>query len=130
MKCRRIKKENQNNLLVWFGSYGKNQDGTAKFFNTKDKHDNFADEQEGLVDGLTQELSILQGELWYDINFGLPLLEKTKDKNEIDAIILELLLSHRDVEEILSFSSEITQEHHYSAMMSIKSTFGIININI
>lgn len=129
MRCRRIKKENQNDYLVWFGSYGKDSEGKAKFFNPDDIHDNFSEDQYAVVDKLTQQLSILEGELWYDVNFGLPLLDKIKNKNEIDTVVLDILLSNDDIQEITSFSSEVIN-HNYTASIDITTIYGVINLTI
>ena len=93
------------NNVVWFGSYGITADGHSKFYNENDIHDNFADKQQGVCDSLTQRLSVIRGELWYNINFGLPLLEKIESKIAIDAAISEIVLAHPDVEEIATFES-------------------------
>ena len=129
MKCRRIKKQTNENTIVWFGSYGLNGDGTAKFYNPSDKHDNFADEQEGVRDSLTQRLSVIKNELWYNINYGLPLLEKIKYKAEIDTTVASIILTHENVLEITSFESSVIQ-HHYSAKFVVMTTFGELELSI
>ena len=129
MRCRRLKKDNDVNNVVWFGSYGITADGHSKFYNKNDIHDNFADKQQGVCDSLTQRLSVIRGELWYNINFGLPLLEKIESKIAIDAAISEIVLAHPDVEEIETFESTKTL-HNYSAKMKINTVFGKVNLSI
>ena len=129
MRCRRLKKFNNVNNVVWFGSYGINGDGTAKFYNEDNIHDNFGDKQEAVSDSLTQHLSIIEQELWYATNYGLPLLEKLNSKVEIDAAIAEIVLANPDVLFIKEFSSE-KEGHNYSANMVVQSTFGDITLNI
>ena len=125
MRCRRI----QNGKVVWFGSTGKNEDGTAKFYNTNNIHDNFSDKQQSVVDSLTQRLSVLKKELWYDYNYGMPLLEKQKSKLSLDSFIGTTILSHPDVRSIISFNSKVVNKK-YMCDIKILSTFGEININL
>lgn len=127
MRCRRLKNDNGNKIVVWFGSYGKNLDGTAKFFNETNKHDNFSDRQQGVADSLTQHLSILRYELWYAMNYGLSLLDKQKSKMFFDAEATEIILQHPDVESILEFESEKVA-NKYVAAVTIQSRFGIVNV--
>lgn len=129
MICRRLKKVGNTNHLVWFGSYGKNVDGTAKFYNPDNKHDNYADKQQGVSDALTQELSIIQQELWYNVSYGLPLLEKTKNKVEIDVAAMDIIMSHPDVKSIKDYTSEKIG-HNYQATTLIESIYGDITLEI
>ena len=130
MNCRRIKRENGKNIVVWFGSYGINNDGTAKFYNVNNKHDNISIEQEAVADSLTQRLSVIEGELWYSINEGLPLLERIKSKVELDASVTEIILGHPNVSSITSFESQLTNNHDYSARIEIETKYGLIELNI
>ena len=129
MICRRLKDYNGNYNLVWFGSYGKNQDGTAKFYNENDKHDNYADEQQGLADDLIQRLSIIQTELWYAYDYGLPLFNKLTRKMEVDISVMEIINEHPDVYEIISFDSTL-DKHLYHANVKVRSIFGDIDLII
>lgn len=140
MKCRRLKLEYDagGNILrrdvVWFGSYGINQDGTAKFYNSTNKHDNYATEKQAVADSLTQRLNVLQGELWYSVNEGFPLWEKHKNTNVLDIYITSTILKHPDVSEVIEFSSEITQKegqnyHIYSAWVRIMTKYGELTIS-
>ena len=129
MKCRRLKKVDNTHHLVWFGSYGKNQDGTAKFYSTTDKHDNYADGQQGLADDLVQRLSIIQNELWYAVEYGLPLFENITKAAALDVEVLDIVNSHENVQSVLKFNSWI-DKHSYHAQMKVQSTFGIINVEI
>ncbi len=125
MRCRRIYKGN----VVWFGSYGKNNDDTARFFAAGNKHDNYSDNQEAVADSLTQRLSVIQKELWYATSYGLPLFEKTRSKATVDATVADIIMQHPDVVSILSFSSEVVN-HKYSCSVSIQSTFGVVDVNL
>ncbi len=139
MKCRRLKLEYDagGNILrrdiVWFGSYGVNHDGTAKFYNAKNKHDNYATGKQAVADSLTQRLNVLQGELWYAVNTGFPLWEKHKNTNVLDIYITSTILKHPDVSEVIEFSSEITQKegqnyYIYSANVRIMTKYGELTI--
>ena len=129
MRCRRLKADNGSKNVVWFGSYGRNLDGTAKFFNEANKHDNFADQQQGVADSLTQHLSVLRYELWYAMNYGLSLMDKRKTKSFFDAEAYEIIMQHPDVEGILEFESEKVGTR-YIARVRIQSTFGVVNVTI
>lgn len=129
MRCRRLKKIENTHHLVWFGSYGKNLDGTAKFYNPDDKHDNYGDKQQGVADDLVQRLSIIQNELWYAFEYGLPLFEKVTKAIEIDMEVMDIVLSHENVVSIIDFNSWI-DKHTYHATMKVESTFGLIEVEV
>ena len=140
MKCRRLNLEYDagGNVLrrdvVWFGSYGINQDGTAKFYNSTNKHDNYATGKQAVADSLTQRLNVLQGELWYSVNEGFPLWENHKNTNVLDIYITSTILKHHDVSEVIEFSSEITRKegqnyHVYSARVNIMTKYGELTIS-
>lgn len=78
-------------------------------------------------DSLIQRLSILKGELWYDINSGLPLLEKVKSKHLIDTTILSIVTNHPDVVRIINFRSTI-EKHDYHCTIDVQSKYGTLNI--
>ena len=133
MNCRRIKTwidENGNKRMdiVWFGSYGKNVDGTAKFF-SETKHDNYATQQEAVANSLTQRLNVLKGELWYAINYGIPLIDKLKSKTTLDAFVATTISSHPNVVNILEFTSSI-KNRKYSCNVRIMSEYGALLISI
>lgn len=127
MRCRRIKKIDGRNEVVWFGSYGKNGDRTL-FFSPTDKHDNFSDQQQGVSDSLTQRLSVLREEIWYDIDYGLPLFDKVR-KPAMDSFICSTVLSHPDVISIDEFSSQVIN-NKYSCSMTVVSVFGNVVLSI
>lgn len=119
MRCRKI----ENGNIVWFGSAGKTADGRSKLAL------NFAEKQEGVANSLTQRLSVIAGELWYNVSYGLPLLEKVDSKTAIDATVSEIVLSHPDVTDISEFSSEISGTK-YSVKMTIETVFGDLELTI
>ena len=129
MRCRRIITDtDKKKKVVWFGSYGKNEDGTAKFYDNT-KHNNFSDKQEGVADSLTQRLSVIKGELWYNISYGLPLFEKQKSKVAIDSFIGSTITTHPDVTSIESFKSQVIDKN-YTCTIVINTVYGQINLEI
>lgn len=122
----RIIDENRN--IVWFGSYGKNKDGTAKFFN-EDKS-NYVDENEAIRCSLIQRLNVIKGELWYNIKTGIPLLEKQRSRGVIDSYIISTIMSHPDVISIVEFNSYIENNHIYKCNFKCSTKHGEINIDI
>lgn len=129
MRCRRIKRSGASNTVVWFGSYGKAADGSSLFFNENNIHDNFADGPEGVADSLTQRLSVIEGELWYNVSFGLPLMEKIDSKIAIDATVSQIVLAHPDVVDITEFESSKSATQ-YRAKMKISTDFGELSLEI
>ena len=107
----------------------KREEYPARFFNPDDKHDNYSDKQQGVVDSLTQRLSVIRRELWYDVNYGLPLLDKQKSKVAIDAFIGKTVLAHPDVDSIKDFKSEIVNKM-YTCSMKIITKYGEIVLNV
>ena len=85
--------------------------------------------QQGLNDSLIQRLSVLKGELWYNVNQGLPLIEKIKSKHLIDASVLSIIADHPDVDKIISFSSRV-ENNKYRCGVEILSKFGQLSIII
>ena len=94
-----------------------------------DDNTSFASEQQGVADCLTQQLSVLKNELWYRVTYGLPLLEKVKNKAIIDASVMDIITTHPDVVSILSFESEI-KDKKYTCKVEILSNYGNITILI
>ena len=137
MRCRRLKRTNDGQLIVvWFGSYGKwgikdegHELGTAKFFNEDDKHDNFAIENEAVADSLTQRLNVIRGEIWYDLQHGLPLIENPANKTIIDSSVVDIVMAHPDVIGIKNFvSSKFNRA--YTASLNVMTIYGEIELSI
>ena len=133
MKVRRLARIKQSDgsiekEVVWFGSYGTNADGTAKFFNPNNKHDNFAEKQEYVADALTQKLSVLQKELWWNVSYGLPLMEKLNSKTALDATIAQIISVQPEVRDIVVFESTMML-HKYSAHIEVDTIYGPVSLN-
>ena len=128
MRTRRVMRFADQNRLVWFGSYGMDAEGNAMFVNQEDIHDNFSSGKEMVADSLTQYLSDIKGEIWYDINYGLPLIDNLT-KLEMDAEVADIVMSHPNVESIEQFESALNGQH-YECNMSIKTTFGVVEVSV
>ena len=132
MKCRRLKTwydelGRRHRDVVWFGSYGVDDD-KAKFYNEEDKHDNYSEKQEAIVDSLTQRLSVIKKELWYNQNYGIPLFEKIKSKGIMDSYIISTIVQLPEVIRIVNFSSNV-ENNKYSCYADIITEYGNVQLN-
>lgn len=123
MICRDIVDGN----VIWFGSKGKNLDGTAIFDN--DEHTSYASGSKGVAASLTERLSVIKEELWFDMLYGLPLIDKIKSKAQMDLFITKNVLRHPDVTDISSFSSELIK-NKYTCSMVVNTVYGEISLII
>ena len=69
--------------------------------------DNYSKEQKGVANSLIQRLSVIKGELWYKASYGLPLMEKIKNKGIYDSIIINIITTHPEVVNLISIESKI-----------------------
>ena len=113
MRCR----NSIDNNIVWFKSYGIEEDGKAKKVD-----DNFVENEKAVAQSLKQKLSVIQGELWYHINYGLPLYNKVKSKGVLDAVILGILEDHPSVKKIINFKSSIVN-HKYTFTFTVNTIY-------
>lgn len=138
MKTRRMVKEGNKISIVWFGVKGvekvENDDGTVStksiFYNENNKNDNYASGVEAVKNTLNEKLSVLKGELWTSPKFGVPLIDKVRNKGIIDAYIISIVSSVKEVIEIVGFESEIVDKNTYSAYLEINTSYGLISISI
>lgn len=137
MKCRNFKDwidEDgiRHRDIVWFGSYGLKEDGTAKRYEESDSkfvsHSNYSDKQHGLTNSLTQNLSVLKGELWYNVKFGLPLLDKQKSKAVLDAYVISTIFNNTEVLTLKKMSSSVTN-HGYLCSFVVETSYGELTID-
>lgn len=133
MRVRRVMDERsgttRRRVIVWFGSYGTNTDGTAKFVNPNDKHDNFSSENTMVRDCLIQRLSVIQHELWYNYQYGMPLVDKDTAKVTIDNFVMKTIQEHQDVLEITSFTSNL-DKHNYHCDVQFTTKFGNTSLSL
>lgn len=113
MRCRNSIDKN----IVWFKSYGIDEYGKAKKVD-----ENFVENEKAVAQSLKQKLSVIQGELWYHINYGLPLYNKVKSKGVLDAVILGILEDHPSVKKIINFKSSIVN-HKYTFTFTVNTIY-------
>ncbi len=75
--------------------------------------ENYAEKQEGVACGLIQRISVIKGELWWMINYGLPLLDKIRNKAIFDSVLINIILKHPDVKNIISLNSHVVNHEYY-----------------
>lgn len=90
--------------------------------------DDYSENQEAVANSLNERLSVLQGELWYSVNYGWPLLSKPS-KLICDTYIIERISNHSCVVSINEFKSSISN-HIYSASVKVLTIFGVIDLDI
>lgn len=133
MRVRRVMDEHsgttRRRTIVWFGSYGTNTDGTAKFVNSNDKHDNFSSENTMVRDCLIQRLSVIQHELWYNYQYGMPLVDDSTVKVAVDNFVMKTIQEHQDVFEITSFTSNL-DKHNYHCDVQFTTKFGNTSLSL
>ena len=101
----------------------------TQFYNENDKHDNYAEKQEGVATSLTQRLSVIKNELWYNVNEGLPLIDKYRNKNVIDSYVASTILKHPDVINISEFTSSLNK-NSYSCKVVVNTIYGNVDLTI
>lgn len=90
---------------------------------------NYAEDTDAVVASLIQRLSIIKGELWYQVNYGLPLTEKQSGVNVFDLVIADIISSHPGVASLDKYTSKIT-DHTYYYNCQITSIFAdTVNIS-
>lgn len=99
------------------------QDGYKLVENVKFVGNNYVSDTDAVVASLTQRLSVLKGELWYQVNYGLPLTDKIRSTKIFDAVICDIITSHPGVTGIVNFSSSI-ENHTYRFNAEILTIYG------
>lgn len=84
---------------------------------------NYSEDSQAVADSLTQRLSVIKGELWYQVNYGLPLTEKQRGTNVLDLVIGDIISSHPGVASLDSYKSKLVG-HTYYYDCQIMSVFG------
>lgn len=133
-----IKNEFGTKTVVWFGSIGVqpeldkegNQTGKTKGIFVNSNKDSYISGKEGVANSLEQRLSVIKGELWYNVNAGLPLFDKNKKRGVIDSYVVTTIMKHPEVDSIISFKSEMTSQHEYSCNLKILTIHGLIEMSI
>lgn len=96
---------------------------------TKIEVKNFEENEDAVINSLYQKLYTLKRELWYSVNFGMPLLEKNKSKVNIDSFILQTLSQQEGVRNILVFNSKV-ENGEYKCNMELDTIYGDVNLSI
>lgn len=74
---------------------------------------NYVSDTDAVVASLIQRLSVIKGELWYQINYGLPLTESISSGVLFDSVIADIIISHPGVASLDSYKSWITGHTYY-----------------
>lgn len=91
--------------------------------------DTYALDSDAVVESLNQRLSKIKGELWYQLNYGLPLFDKYKTKGIFDATIINIISEHPEVNYIKSYKSEV-KKNIYTFDVNVVTIYNAeINLN-
>ena len=123
LRCRPI----VNNTYVFFNSCGKDENGNSIKYSEDGV--SFAKDEEGVAQSLTQRLSIIRSELWYNVLYGIPLFDKMKTKIEADIAVATMIEMHPDVKNIDDFTSQIINRK-YSCNVTVNTKEGTLNIQL
>ena len=100
------------------------------------KSENYVENEEAVAKSLIQRLAVIKNELWYSMDYGLPLLDKNRNKAIIDSSIINIISSHEGVSNIITYNSSVDQNSHtyrfsanintiYNKNISISSEYSI-----
>lgn len=106
MRCRAL---NEKNHIIWFGKDLDNKTPAGTFANAS----NYAENSDAVVASLIQRLSVIQGELWYQVGYGIPLMNNITRGALFDSVIADIITSHPGVTEITEFTSKIIGRTYY-----------------
>lgn len=87
------------------------------------KTPNYVEDTDAVVVSLIQRLSVIKGELWWQVNYGVPLTDKVRGTTLYDMVITDIITSHLGVASIQSYSSNLVG-HTYTYTCTIKTIFG------
>lgn len=110
-------------ITITFERYSQNA-GTTIWYNENNKHDNYSSGVEGISYSLIQRLGVIKNELWYNINYGLPLIDKVKNKATMDAYIISVITNHAEIEQLVKYTSRIEGKGEYHFEFVAKTTSG------
>ena len=115
MRCRNIVLNSDGTYnIVWFGKSSYTE-----------KADNYVERQENVAKSLIQRLAVIEGELWYNTGYGLPLMDKIKNKAILDVAVINIINDHPEVLNILTFESTTKQEtRSYHLSFSVSTIYG------
>lgn len=84
---------------------------------------NYSTGVKGVRDALIPRLSVIKGELWYKMSYGLPLMEKIKSKGIYDSIIVRYITDYSDVVNLEDFYSSL-DNYKYVFNCNINTIYG------
>lgn len=84
---------------------------------------NYVEDTDAVVVSLIQRLSVIKGELWWQVNYGMPLTDKVRGTTLYDMVVTDIITSHPGVASIQSYSSNLVG-HTYTYTCIIKTVFG------
>lgn len=90
---------------------------------TKQNLPNYVEDTDSVVVSLIQRLSVIKGELWWQVNYGMPLTDKVRGTTLYDMVVTDIITSHPGVTSIQSYSSNLVG-HTYTYTCTIKTVFG------
>lgn len=90
---------------------------------TRQKLPNYVEDTDAVVVSLIQRLSVIKGELWWQVNYGMPLTDKVRGTTLYDMVVTDIITSHPGVASIQSYSSNLVG-HTYTYTCTIKTVFG------
>ena len=89
--------------------------------------DNYISNNNEMVSkSLIQRLGIIKGELYYNLNYGLPLLEKIRDKALFDMKIINIINNHPAVLQIKNYESKLIKNNVLAKENNVYSFTAII----
>lgn len=109
------------NGTVWTTPGVADQVGIASL--TNPPADNYVEDTDAVAASLNQRLSVIKGELWYQVNYGLPLTEKQQSTTVLDLVIGDIISSHPGVASLDLYKSKLVG-HTYYYDCQITSVFG------
>lgn len=95
---------------------------------TKKVASSFAENKQAVRESLQQRLSVIKHELWFDDQFGLPLVDKPS-KLDIDFDVIDIVNQTEGVFEIIKFQSSVSGRN-YSAEITVSTIYGEITVQV
>lgn len=129
---KKVPKSSSDNLDEWntfVELYRNRKREILSIINGIDRNNNYAEGREGVAVSLTQRLRVLQNELWWAINLGWPIAQKSYGKQIWDTYLTGVIQNHPSVLSISAMQSSIVK-HVYRAVVSIQTRYGDIDLEV
>ena len=95
---------------------------------TRQVESSFVKDKQAVRDSLQQRLSVIKHELWFEPEFGLPLVDKPS-KLDIDFDVIDTINQTEGVFEIINFQSSVSGKQ-YSAEFTVSTIYGEITVQV